>query len=440
MKKTKHIDGNKQYKFSQNIKIVEYQNNYIVVSVDTANWIVLMNEEQLDFFHLLCNHSLQESLDLFNGSIENAKYTVMQLEARNFETVNVKRGSNTGQMTQLHLTNGCNMKCPHCYMEAGRKKSKELSTEDIFRLLDNYHSFDGNNVTLTGGEVCTRTDLPEIVLYAHKLGMKVDILTNGTLWTQEMINSLAPYLNRVQISIDGYSEEENAKVRGRGNFKKALSAVDAFVSANVATDVAITPWFDEQMETKRESFVSFAKSLIEKYKGKQFNIKFTGDLLDGREIHFSEKEKQTYETFANSLYKGAMGDIFDLPFIEFHREMYLEDNCEFGNLTIDAEGNVFFCPSIPVAKSVVNILTDSFEHIMELANKAKAYSNVENLEPCRHCELKFICGGDCRIKHFSSFTQTLNFDTIDQPYRKCNDDVKNNVYDLMVRTNEALFQ
>jgi radical SAM protein with 4Fe4S-binding SPASM domain len=208
----------------------------------------------------------------------------------------------------------------------------------------------------------------------------------------------------------------------------------------VSTDVAITPWFDSNLEDKKDGFITFARSLIEKYNGKQFNIKFTGDLLDGRNICFSKEEKERYEQFSNSLYAGTMGDVFDLPFIEFHKEHYLEDNCEYGNLTIDAEGNVFFCPSIPVVKSSANIRTDDFNKIMELADKARRFSNVENLEPCRHCELKFICGGDCRTKFFKDFTTHQTFAVDSHPKRECNAEVKNKVYDLMVRTNEAIFQ
>ena len=44
-----------------------------------------------------------------------------------------------------------------------------------------------------------------------------------------------------------------------------------------------------------------------------------------------------------SIYKSCMGeDVLDLAFIDFHTHFLLENNCEFGNLTIESNGKRIF--------------------------------------------------------------------------------------------------
>ena len=35
-----------------------------------------------------------------------------------------------------NLTRMCNLRCPHCYMEGGRKAEKELTTDECLALID----------------------------------------------------------------------------------------------------------------------------------------------------------------------------------------------------------------------------------------------------------------------------------------------------------------
>ena len=87
-------------------------------------------------------------------------------------------------------------------------------------------------------------------------------------------------------------------------------------------------------------------------------------------------------------------------------------------------------------KSFGNIREISMDRMFELSNKAKEKSNINNVEPCKDCEVKYICGGDCRIKFFESLKDCTSNEI---PYRLCNDKIKNSVYEQMLRTHEYLF-
>ena len=177
---------------------------------------------------------------MYTGGIDNAKYTVTQIVARDFCNTETKSFLNDS-VKQLHfyLTNSCNMTCPHCYMFSGKKSERELSSECIKKVLTSYSEY-GSSVTFSGGEITMRKDFYDIVAFAsNECKLNVRLMTNGVLWDESMIDKFSPIINSVQISIDGYSEESNALVRGKGNFKKAINSLIRFATLTAITAFSI---------------------------------------------------------------------------------------------------------------------------------------------------------------------------------------------------------
>ena len=307
--------------------------------------------------------------------------------------------------------------------------------------MEKYSSI-GKRVILSGGEITTRDDLYLIVKKAHDCGLDVDLISNGTLWTDELIDKVAPYVNRIQISVDGYDEETNARVRGSGNFNKALICVDKFIKAGVFTSIGMTPFYDDRLKDEHDKYASFIKNMRNKYSSDCFDIFFNSELLDGRDRFFSDKEKRDFFKTAEMVFRDCNGDVMDIPFVKVHRQNKVQKNCSYGNLAISCTGDVYFCALVELMKPVANIRNTSFEKIIELAEKAKISSCVDNILPCKNCELKYICGGDCRVKYFKSLAD-FNIDDIESgkiPTRICDQSRKEYYYDLMIRTNEQIFQ
>ena len=440
MEVKKTIDPNKKYNMPPSIKVVKHRDSFLVIAPETAKWIVLDNDEQFDFFELLRNYTLQDSLNRFKGDYNNAQHVVIQLEARRFEDTRTIIKTDDGIM-QLYLTNSCNLRCPHCYMVAGEKKKDELTIAEIKELLYNYKKYDGKTVVFTGGEVCMHPHLYDIIFYSHEVGLNNEILSNGTMWTDEMIEKVSPLIQRIQISIDGYSEEENAKVRGRYNFDRSLNTIDKFLRRKVLVDVAITPLYSSSLKTNYKKYIAFARNLKKKYEKYNFNIRFTSEMLDGREVHLSKEEKQDYKEIMGKIINECFEDYADIPFINFHKMDGIEMNCDYGNLTVACNGDVYFCPQVSRLQSVVNLREVDFSVIADMAEKARELSSVNNLMPCKECELKHICGGDCRINFFEVF-RNCDIEKLasSTPTRICNSQVKEEYYDLMIRTNKKLFR
>ena len=85
MEKSKHIDINKKYEIPTNISIVRYKKYIIVISVDTANWIVLQNDDQLTFFELLKNNTIQQALNISGVSQKMQLKLLHNLKQKNLK-------------------------------------------------------------------------------------------------------------------------------------------------------------------------------------------------------------------------------------------------------------------------------------------------------------------------------------------------------------------
>lgn len=437
--KTAHIDDNKKYTFPAKLTTVDYAGMFLVIADDYANWIVLKTKSQLDFFELLKTHNLKDALHLFNGKYEDAKYVVTQIEARNLESTNVVSGAPT--RLHMYLTNMCNMRCPHCYMYAGQANKNELATEEIKTVLVNYAKSGGIYVTFSGGEISLRDDLLILAEYAHGLGLKLQLMTNGVLWNEKSVKKISGFVNDVQISIDGYDENTNSIVRGKGNFDKSLQAVKLFLQENVRVEIAVTPMPDN-IDTHVDDYAIWGRDLLNEYGKKGLKIKFSGELIDGRNVKLNKEQQDKYITSINKIYTKCYGNSGDQPFIDNIKSRGLMDNCSFGNITISSVGDVFFCGRIEGLHKATNIRDVSWNKIWSLSEKAKNVTNVANIVPCNECSIKYICGGDCRIKYFPEIktSDIESFNTNNKPKRECNHTIKEHFYDLMIRTNEQLFQ
>lgn len=441
----KSIEYDYKFKLPQKIKIVKYDNQLLIISPNTAKWIVLDNEKQLEFYELLNSYSFGDAIGLFQGEMKDVNKVAIEIVAKEFESDAVE-SCVSKDIKQLHLyvTNACNLRCPHCYMFSGIKTQQELSTDEIKNILSDFKRTGGQSITLSGGEIATRSDIEDIIQFASNLGLRVRLLTNGLLWDEEKINRISSFIESVQISIDGFSEETNAKIRGIGNFDRALSVVERFINSGVKTEIAITPSFDCLGEDYINGFVDFCNYLIGQYPKDLFKIKIAEQLLDGREVHLSEDDKLKYYCFVTNIKSKINGRNSELEsFIHSFSKPIIMDNCMYGVFAIDSNGDVFFCSRVSSLSPIANIRNTSFDKIVKMSTKAQLLSRIDNFTPCKDCELKYICGGGCRIDYFPQFAEITDIDNVDFSKfdeRKCSTKHKERFYRLMIAANKRLYK
>lgn len=436
------ISGEKVYHLPS-FQIVKYKERYLAIATELATWVVLTNENQLAIFEMLQSGTpVGKIFKEYETHQEDIAYVLTQLEAKKIETA-VAKSVFSNTKLHLHVTNQCNMRCPHCYMKSGSAYDDELSTNEIKLLCDHFYHTGGTDVFLTGGEPTVRPDFFELVEYISRLGMKVSIYSNGLFWNEERVKRLAAQnVDCIQISIDGYDEESNSLVRGRNAFERALNAVALFVKYHIFVKIAVTPPY-ELIRTHSEEYIRFSRQLLEKYGNEAIQIDYSYFLMPGRNLSAEvvAARKAEYYTLIDHVVTGIYGDTSEDSFVSNVSEGIC-DSCGYGGLNVMANGDFYFCDRIPDVAKIGNIRDMPFEDIHALMQVAQQAGKIDNFKPCNTCALKYICGGGCRAEHFRHFTKLydithVNFDCIEP--RTCSQENKDKFYELMLKTNERFF-
>ncbi len=135
---------------------------------------------------------------------------------------------------QIELTYGCNLHCVHCYTDCYNRPElirREMSYEQLIRILDQLHEAGCLWVCFTGGEIFVRKDFTEIYGYAKQKGFLITLFTNGTLITE----AIADYLKEhppfcIEISCHGATAETFDRItQVRGSFQRFLKGVRLLV-------------------------------------------------------------------------------------------------------------------------------------------------------------------------------------------------------------------
>lgn len=173
--------------FPNEIVVEEINNFYLVIAVQTANWIVLYNARQIDFLNMLrsgkCIGNVIETVDSEQAMVD-LKIVLAAIFARKFAGVNgevTKEYLEGYKMLNIYITNACNLKCKHCFMLSGNKLENELTLGAWMKVLTSFKENGGEFVTFSGGEPLMFKNFPQIISHAHDLGLKSTVLSNGLL-------------------------------------------------------------------------------------------------------------------------------------------------------------------------------------------------------------------------------------------------------------------
>ncbi|MFH8120328.1 MAG: radical SAM protein, partial [Candidatus Aenigmatarchaeota archaeon] len=132
-------------------------------------------------------------------------------------------------LIELKITGKCNLKCLPCPYRY-KKCNHELPTEFWLKVVQEAAETGIKECRITGGEAMCRQDviLPLMRLIKN-YGMKGSLVTNGTLFTEEIIKEIIKIgWDCIIISLDGPNAEINDYVRGRGVFERVIKGIKTF--------------------------------------------------------------------------------------------------------------------------------------------------------------------------------------------------------------------
>lgn len=423
--------------FPQEIVVEKVNDFYLVIAVQTANWIVLYNSRQIDFLNMLrsgkCVGDVIETVDS-EEAMGDLKIVLAAIFARKFAGVNgkvTKEYLEGYKMLNIYITNACNLKCKHCFMLSGKKLENELTLEDWMKVLISFKENGGEFVTFSGGEPLMFKNFPQIISHAHDLGLKSTVLSNGLLWSDKLIHELAPFIDEIQFSLDGVDEETNSVVRGSGHFEKVVDTIVKFANVGVKTSVATTFTYDNLNENTQTRYKKLVDLIKEKTSGKDVFFKLSKKLLPGRDVHFTAEENEKYSAIIKDIEKHVDENADYENFLAGHTANLVAINCGLGGISVSSDGNVYFCNRINEMESFGNVTEKPMSFFMEKGKEIHLATSVDNVIPCKDCELRYICDGGCRIDDFD-FAGKIQSSVLPYHQISCNDEKKNKLKKRMI--------
>jgi len=142
-------------------------------------------------------------------------------------------------LSEIALTYRCNLACRFCYASCGCRKddsAKELGTAEIKKIIDIIAGeAEIPSVSFTGGEPLLRRDISELVAHAKRRGLWVNLITNGTLATAEVVAGLkAAGLDSAQVSIEAAAAPLHDRIAAvPGAFELTLAGLRNFRAAGI---------------------------------------------------------------------------------------------------------------------------------------------------------------------------------------------------------------
>ena len=292
----------------------------------------------------------------------------------------------------LSLSDSCNLNCAYCYArERVEKKHPKLTYEDYTKIIDDVLEISrGVTFTLTGGEPLLNPDCLRIAEYIKSKGAACYLLSNGLLIDENNIGKIAGLFDLVTLSIDGPNPEIHARTRGY-NYDRVIRAADLLQSHGVDYTLSMTVTRDnigyvEEMALKFGSRLNFAPYFP--VSGDPSTLAITGE--------------EYYEALKTS------AGVRPLSYCESTLDASLHSQCHKcaigdGEFSISATGDVYPCQLLHTDEFYAgNVheesITDIYYRSESIARCASL--DVDRMEGCKDCPIKYICGGGCRARSF----------------------------------------
>jgi len=316
-----------------------------------------------------------------------------------------------------NVTRACNLKCKHCYRDAGTKDTDELNFKEAKGLLEEIARTGFKIVILSGGEPLLREDIYELISYARSCGLRPVLGTNGILINQEIARRLkGAGLVRAGISLDSIDSKIHDEFRQKnGAWQKSVSGMQACKIIGLEFQIHTTVTRRNFKEILR--ITDFACEVG----ANAHHIFFLVPTGRGKDIEDSTISPQDYEILLQNILKKQKGLSLELKpvcapqFIPIARQMNLDIRFQRGCLAgisyccVLPNGDVHPCPYLPIRLG--NVREHNFSLIWQENSVFKTLRSLDYKGKCGGCEYKDTCGG-CRGRAYYNSGDYMQEDII----------------------------
>lgn len=305
----------------------------------------------------------------------------------------------------IHPTFKCNLKCIYCYnaKEREERDDSELTTEEWFSVMDQAKDLGSEHIVFTGGEPLLRKDIFELGKYANSIGLTSSLLTNAMLIGEENLKKITATFSNVRLSLDSHIQENNDFHRGKGAFQRTMRAIQMLYEEK-------HPWSITTVVTRHNvaDIPEFYKFLLKTYNSVDISPNLyiptspdKVDLIPKMEDYFEAMYKANEvveEYYGND--RLAILDFHGIPGRQFHC------GAGAGEVSLGPDGSVYPCQALQkdefLAGNIKEISLKDIYYNSKVMKKMRQCT-VENIEVCRDCDVKHLCGGGCRSLAYNLF-------------------------------------
>ena len=200
----------------------------------------------------------------------------------------------------------CNLVCTHCFISCSPQNHKFgfMDKETILKYLEESKALGVKEYYFTGGEPFMNRDFIDILEETLKIG-PASVLTNGILINERITSRLKEiwddsiYSLEIRISLDGFTEETNDIIRGKGSFRKAMVGVKNLVATRFLPIITATQTWED---SETEEILSGFREMLKGIGYDRPRIKIIPPLRIGRE-RVRERDYDKYERVTKEMMK-----------------------------------------------------------------------------------------------------------------------------------------
>ena len=274
----------------------------------------------------------------------------------------------------FNITYRCNLQCRYCrYRE---REVRELSTKEIFRLIEELSYLGSRFITFTGGEPLLREDFGDIIEFCRKKNIQSTVNSNGTL-VKAMIEEIKG-ISHIQISLDG-PRHINDFIRGAGVHDKVIEAIEACKKEKIKVNIVTV------ISKHNISHIPYILELAEKYDiGVYFqpaDRNLSGDTSKG--IPLIPEEGDYKKVIAYLIKKKSQGCVAINTSLSGLRHLYnwpkpkkIFCSVSLCHFFIEPDGKIFICDAFPHHQRFL---------IPVNTNLKESFDNLSFPYPCEEC-------------------------------------------------------
>lgn len=310
----------------------------------------------------------------------------------------------------LHVTQRCNLTCAGCYSDDPMRNAlMDAPLNQITHAIDELSKGGVKQLVISGGEPFLRNDLAQIVQYAKKEAAieSVTVLSNGTCIDPIQLSEMTGIVDCVSVSVDGYSSDTPAYIRGEQRFDQLVRAVKAIKKAKIAAH--IIPTVHALNVDDIEEYVKLSKRLGVTLNFSVLSCESTSGPL--KDLIFSEADLIHLGTTMIAVGEKGEASMRDTP---MSMNLSVKRSCGAGckTLSVTADGTVYPCHMLHRQELAMgNLFKGAIEEVVvSKTRRLLDELDVEAFERCGSCEYMLICGGGCRARSLYSSGALRSYD------------------------------